>query len=263
MRCESVVRGDPPRRPLWFHCFRTPVLGSAAIMHSSMVLRATLCAALAVALAGSSVFAADIALPGRRLVIVDRNGGTGKDKVVFAAWGRDLGITKGAGTDLGDISAALDVAYGDGATAGRFILPAGAFDGLAGWRNSKRLGTMFLNKSAPGGPTVVRRSRIKTDRVIKLVAEGAGDVLALDILGAGSPAGSVFTAYCIDNSGERNCYCSEFLGCGYHLRAKGNVATLRCWRHSIGDPTCRALQPTMLSASAVADVDFEACGGTP
>jgi len=96
----------------------------------------------------------------------------------------------------------------------------------------------YSNKAAPGGPTEARVAVIKPGKLIKLVGKSIG-VTPLDILGAGDPAGSVFTAYCVNNEGEQNCHCSEFTGCAHKGIAGGTGAKLVC-KTGVGDPACQA-----------------------
>ena len=82
---------------------------------------------------------------------------------------------------------------------------------------------------------------IKPGKLLKLVGKGLGDS-AIDVLGAGDPLGSVYTAYCVDNAGELSCHCSEFTGCIYESIAGGTGAKLGC-KTGAGDVGCTAIAP--------------------
>lgn len=232
----------------------------AGIAPRPKTMRTTPAIALALTLVTTAAYPADIPVTGHRLAVIDKSGTGSKDrdKVVFTARDRDAGITKGVGTDVSAISGVLYVAYAGGATAGAFDMPTGVTDEV-GWRVNKRDIATFHNLLAPDGLSGTRRATVRPGRALKLVAKALGDDLVLDIASAGPPAGSVFTAYCIDNAGERNCHCSEFLSCDYVVRSTKPAAILKCRAGSVGDPTCRALQPVTLAGATTFDVDFEAC----
>jgi hypothetical protein len=226
------------------------------------VLRILVAATICLAALHATAFAADIPVPGKRLVVLDR--GNAKDRVVFVLRDDTAGITKGAGMDVNDISAILHISYGASGTGAIFRVPFGAFDGTEGWRANGAKRARFVNQTSPAGSTTAAHTAIRPDKSIRFDAKALGDDVVLDIFDAGPPVGSVFTAYCVDNGGEWNCHCSEFQNCDYRLVSKGTGARLTCSLPSIGDPTCRGLQPTALTASTSLDVDFAAdCESAP
>jgi hypothetical protein len=60
----------------------------------------------------------------------------------------------------------------------------------------------------------------------------------------------VQTAYCVTNSGEDFCHCSDFSGCAYKLIAKGTGAKLVC-KTGVADAGCAAAGPTTTTTIAV------------
>jgi cysteine-rich repeat protein len=171
-----------------------------------------------------------IGISAKRLAVFDRPSARTAGKVRFMS--RDPSVNKGAGVDTSTIEAELTIAYGNGTTAGGFLLPAGD----SGWKVNDAKGATFVNRLAPAGATQTKIGAIRPGRGAKLVAKGVGDD-PLDILGAGDPAGSVFTAYCIRNGDEAICLCSEFDSCAY--KASGTRAKLVC-TDGVEDSSCAA-----------------------
>jgi len=177
-----------------------------------------------------------IAVVPTKLIVVDKMVVASKAKAVFVA--KDAAVTKGAGTDAEQIAVTFDVAYGNGSAMGSFVVPAGSANG---WLANKASVAKYVNKAAPGGPTEAKVAVIKPGKLLKLVGKGLGDS-AIDVLGAGDPLGSVYTAYCVDNAGELSCHCSEFTGCIYKSIAGGTGAKLVC-KTGAGDVGCTAIAP--------------------
>jgi hypothetical protein len=174
----------------------------------------------------------------KKLIVVDKLTLASKAKLVYVA--KDAAVTKGTGTDTADISATFDVAYD--AEAGAFAVPAGALVGKTGWKVNRPTVAKFVNKDAPsGGGTEVKVAVIKPSKLLKLVAQGLGDGDELDIITAGAPTGSVFTAYCVTNGGETTCHCTEFSACSYKSIAGDTGAKLVCKTPNAGEPACTAL----------------------
>jgi len=166
-----------------------------------------------------------------------------KAKVVYVARTTTAGtITKGAGSDINQIGARLDVAYvgTNGSTVGAFIVPVGAGDGTAGWVTNGPTIAKFVNSASPSGPSNVKTAVIRPGRSLKLVAKGTGDI-PLDIWSSGEPV-TVFTSYCVANAGASNCHCSRLTGCVLRIGKGGSVATLVC-KTSVPDATCHAGPP--------------------
>lgn len=200
-------------------------------------MRVFMAAAALLGLAG--VTHADLAVVPNRLVVVDKVATTGKAKVVLTSRDGAAGITKVfVSGDKNGVSALVAIAYANGATAGRFIVPRGYFDGTEGWqRNDARI-ARYINKQAPAGSSQAKIVALKEGKALKLASRGLGDE-PLDLLGAGDPTGSVFTAFCVTNSKIETCHCSEFTGCRYTITSGGLGARLAC-KGGVGDPLCTA-----------------------
>jgi cysteine-rich repeat protein len=184
-----------------------------------------------------SVCVPAVGVSAKKLIVIDKLAAASKAKAVYVA--KDPAVTKGAGLDPADISVTFDVTY-DGET-GHFAIPAGVSNGTEGWVANKEKVAKYVNKSAPGGSTTAKVAVIKPAKLLKLVAKERGDADKLDILGAGAPAGSVFTAYCVVNGGVTTCHCTEFAGCAYKSIAAGTGAKLVCKSPNAADPTCTAV----------------------
>jgi hypothetical protein len=204
-----------------------------------MMRTITLLPTLLVTLAAALVHADDIGVIPTKLIVVDKLAAAGRAKLVYVSKDQAAGITKGTGTDVGQISIRFDVIYGNGGGAGAFTLPAGAGNGTDGWLVNKDTVAKYLNKDAPGGATQAKVAVIKPGKLLKLVGKGIGDV-PLDVVVGGDPGGGgVQTAYCVMNGGERYCHCSDFTGCTYKPIASGTGAKLVC--HSgVADALCPA-----------------------
>jgi uncharacterized delta-60 repeat protein len=139
---------------------------------------------------------------GSKLSIINRIPGAKTAKTVFLI--RDDLVEKGAGSDPDDIEASLVVSYGD--TRGGFRIPAGASDGVAGWRSSTTKGADYLNTDSPEGATRARRVVVAQGRKVKLVGKSIGDVpiyqTASDL--------DVMTVFTLRNGIERFLYCIVF-----------------------------------------------------
>jgi cysteine-rich repeat protein len=174
-----------------------------------------------------------------KLVVVDKIALAGTAKTVFVA--KDAGVTIGSGTDVGDISVRLDLAYAGGEAVGSFLVDAGASDGTEGWLVNKPTVAKFVNKAAPQGGTQGKVAVVKPGNLLKLAGRGLGDV-PFDILGAGAPPASVYAAYCVANGGTEYCHCAEFTSCSYKPIAADTGAKLAC-KDGVPDPTCVATAP--------------------
>jgi hypothetical protein len=206
-------------------------------------MRGTIAAVTAIGMAlgvAATTAATDIAVVPKKLIVVDKLVAASKAKTAFVA--KDAAVTKGGGTDPDQISVQFDAVYGNGNAAGAFTLLAGAsVNKSPGWVVNKDTVAKYVNKEAPNGPTEAKVAVIKPGKLLKLVGKGLGDT-PFDVLGAGDPVGSVFTAYCVDNAGEENCHCSEFTGCVYKSIAGGTGAKMVC-KSGSGDALCTAAGP--------------------
>ena len=193
-------------------------------------------ATIACILLAGAAPAADIAVIPKKLIVVDKLAAAGKAKLVYVSKDQAAGITKGGGTDVGQIDVRFDASYDAGSVAGSFTLPAGASDGTSGWLVNKDTVAKYVNKSAPSGPTQAKVAVIKPGKLLKLVGKGLGDQ-PFDILAGGAPAGGVRTQYCVTNGGEEHCHCSRFTGCAWTAIAGDTGAKLVC-KTGTGDATC-------------------------
>jgi hypothetical protein len=114
-----------------------------------------------------------------------------------------------------------------------------AAPGSASWLVNKTTVAKYVNKTAPtGGGT--RVAVVKPGKLAKLVGKNLGDT-PIDIFNqGGADTGEASTAYCIDNDGERHCFCSSFTTCAWKSIAGGTGAKVVC-RTGTGDGTCAAL----------------------
>ena len=151
------------------------------------------------------------------------------------------GLDKGTGTDPSAVSVVVHVRH-DGTTA-RYVVPAGPYDGRAGWIANDPGRALFTNRDAPAGPTGTSRTTFSTGRRVKLVAKSLGDVNPLAI--SGTPGTDVELTYVITNGAVTKTHCTRFAasscrytpvdgGTGWKLRCTGGTADLACG----AQPTC-------------------------
>jgi hypothetical protein len=216
-----------------------------------------------IGMAAGITHAADVPVIPKKLIVVDKLSTAGRAKVVFVAKDEAAGISKGeqqgffSPNDPNRISVRFDVAYGNGAAAGGFAVPAGAsVDTGPGWVTNKSTAAKYVNRQAPGGPTNAKVAVIKPDKLLKLVGKSLGDE-PLDILGAGDPGlDGVQTAYCVLSGTQTNCHCSTFSGCVHKPIAGGTGAKLVC-RTGGGDATCSAVPACVDNGLTVTCRDLE------
>jgi hypothetical protein len=175
-----------------------------------------------------------IPVDGLKLIIVDK--GSAGAKAVFVA--KDTDVSKGTGTDTATIEVTFDFTYDNGvdpASAGEFV----AMLGSPNWIVNKETVAKYVNKGAPtGGGTKV--AVVKPGALVKLVGKNLGDT-PIDIFNqSNSTTGAANTAYCIDNGGDQNCFCSTFESCEWKSIAGGTGAKVVC-RAGTGDASCSAL----------------------
>lgn len=185
----------------------------------------------------------DVGVVPGRLVVADRLTSTGTAEVTFVA--KDAGITNGRAVDVEGIRARLHVEYGDGATAGAFVIPPGT---TSGWVRNDPAMTRYRNADAPSGATEMHSIVLRPRRLVKLRGAGRGDT-PLDIAGVGPPMGSIYVSLEIVEAGITTRLCSEVQDCGYRAITPG-AAKLTC-SGGIADPSCRAAHPVYLSAEEV------------
>ena len=184
----------------------------------------------------SHALAADIAVTGKKLIIVDKTTTASRAKVVYVSKDRTAGITKGSGTDTSNIDAQFDFFYGSGSAMGSFVIPAGTNNGTDGWKVNKTSVAKYINKPAPAGPTGAKVAVIKPGKLLKIVGKNLGDS-PIDIVTAGGPgAGTVETIFTINNDAETNRHCTSFPVCSFKVIAAGTGAKLVC-KNGVGG-TC-------------------------
>ena len=154
----------------------------------------------------TTVVAKDVGVAGRRLVVID-GGPSGNSKVVYIAKGAE--VDKGNASDIGGISAHLEISRGD--AIGAFTVPAGAFAASGdGWRENAATKARYLNRSASTGtPTGVRSLVLKQSKSLRVVARSLGDAPLDFSLLAGSPAG-VRVVATIANGEDLHRHCTTF-----------------------------------------------------
>src|SRR5262245_15014713 len=169
-----------------------------------------------VLLVAGAAHAVDVGVSARKLVIIDKTGAGGAAKLVFVSSDKTAGISKGAGIDVADIDVALDLRYGNDATAGTFVVPAGASaaGSSPGWRTNTATVAKYVNGAAPGGPTGAKVVVIKPGKLLKLTGNSAGDT-PIDITAAGDPGASGVTAvFTVRNGAETVRHCTAFTAVG-------------------------------------------------
>lgn len=170
---------------------------------------------------------------GPGLVAVSRPS-RGSARLVYLSTDAAAGLTKGAGTDAGNIAAEVIIVDENGTT--RYEIPGGAVDGV-GWVANDAGRAAFANPGAPGGPSGVRRLIIVVGRRARIVAESLGDVSPLTF--GAAPSADVAFACIITNGGELATHCTRFApaDCTYTPLDGGTGWKLRC-RNGVPDPTC-------------------------
>jgi len=172
-------------------------------------------------LSAAPLYAADIGVEGKKLVIQDTLAHAGDAQVVFVSR-YHAPVAKGSGTDVSAIDAQFEIAYVNGLTSGSFVMPSGG-----NWLVNIARIAKYVNKPAPLGGGV-RVGLIKPDGKLKLTGKSLGDS-PIDILGAGDPGPSgVLTVFTVNNGGETNRHCTLFVGCVYALISQGTGAQLTC-----------------------------------
>jgi hypothetical protein len=194
---------------------------------------------------GGYAMAGNNGIPAVKFIVVNKPA-TPTAKAVFVA--KDPGIDKGTGTDLAGISASLQATYDNGsdpAVSGEWD----AAQGSPNWITNKSTVGKYVNKLAPaGGATKV--VVIKQNNLVKLVGKSTGDT-PMDVLSTSSaPGGVATTAFCFDNAGTQNCYCSQFNACVWKSIAAGSGAKLVC-KGGTADATCSASSGTTSTSTTV------------
>jgi len=197
------------------------------------------CVAVAAAVAcASQAKAADIGVATLKYIAIDKETAAGKSKTVFVS--KDALANKG-GNDVEDIAVTFNATYvGESGTASaQFDLVAGTANG---WLVNKDSVAKFVNKDAPAGPSGAKVAVIKPGKLLKLIGKTRGDSQVLDLIAAGAPTGSLYTAYSVDASGQTDTFCSEFSGCVYKVIGGGTGRKLVC-KGGVADATCAAAAP--------------------
>ena len=179
---------------------------------------------------------------GSRLLVLDR---PARGSASISYWSVDplAGLATGGPGGRDELSASFLIQYRGIAT--EFVVPAGAWDGRAGWRSNDGVHATFHNRQAPDGPSPARVASIVQSTQARFLGRSLGD----PALAIGGPtfSGPIFVAFLLDNGGSVVRHCVSFAesecartpighGTGWKLRCRGGGA----------DPTCRAVPPTTL-----------------
>jgi hypothetical protein len=195
--------------------------------------------------------AARIGITAKKLLVLDKLASAGKAKVLLVS--TDAYVSKGDGSDLGDISASMVAAYDQ--ARGEFSVPPGPFDGQAGWIANDIRGARFANRAAPGGPTGGKVVVLR-DRVLRFLGKSLGDV-PIDLSAAGPPADVVYAAFTVTNGGETNVHCSSFSDCIFTSIAGDTGRRLVC-RGGVPDQSCHAVPCFTATPDGTVDAVCEA-----
>jgi hypothetical protein len=201
-------------------------------------------------LAPSGASATNVGVTPSKLLVLDVRLPSASAKMVFAA--KDAAIITGRAADAEAVRVRLHIQYGDGATAGAFIVPSGTANG---WSRNDPTVLRFDDPGATVRATEMQSIVVRPWRRLKLIGAGRGDV-PLDIVGAGPPIGSVYVSFEIFEAGTTTRLCSEVQNCEYLPFGGGAGAKLRC-RGGVADPLCRAEHPLYVSG---ADVRYGGAG---
>jgi cysteine-rich repeat protein len=222
------------------------------------------CVAIAGAIAvAGQVRAADIPVATLKAIFIDKETAAGKSKTVFVS--KDPAATKG-GDDVADISVTLSARYAgaNGTGEAHFDVAAGESDGTSGWLVNKATVAKYVNKAAPAGPSGAKVAVIKPGKLLKLIGKTRGDSSVMDLIGAGAPTGSLYTAYVVDASGQVDQHCSEFAAssCSYKVIGGGTGRKLVC-KGGVGDADCAAASPLAVCGNEIVEAGEECDDGNP
>jgi len=152
----------------------------------------------------------DVPVSGK-LTVVDTRAKNGKAGIVYQAAQSLAAITKGPGTNVDDVAVEVTLSYvgATGTASGRFTLPAGAHDGVAGWKVNTQAIAKYDNKQAPGGDTGAKSAQIKPGKSLKIVGKSLGDV-PFDVTAAGPPTGPIVVKFTVTSGGKAYAHCTRF-----------------------------------------------------
>jgi hypothetical protein len=195
-----------------------------------------------------TVITASVAEAGGSHLIAVSRPARGSTHVAYESTDAGAGLAKGGGADPAAI--AVEVFLGDENGTTRYVVPAGAFAGGAGWVANDAVRASYLNQDAPGGPTGVRRLLLVVGRRAKLVAESLGDVSPL-AFGA-PPSADVALACVVTNGTETATHCTRFApaDCAYTPLDGTTGWKLRC-RNGVADLGCGAIPTTTTTSSTL------------
>lgn len=165
----------------------------------------------ALLLAGRMAHAVDVPLPAKSLTIRNATASGGKSKVTFVARDRSGSLTKGDGTDPGDIRVGLRVIRYN--AEGGFTIPAGArpIDGSTGWIKNDARAASFVNRDADlGSPTGVSRFSLINGSSLKLTGRTIGDASLASLTIPYPDARGILTVVTVENGGDVLRYCTVF-----------------------------------------------------
>jgi hypothetical protein len=196
------------------------------------MLRVALALALVVSVASASAAVAG----GDRLLVTDRSQAKGTSRLRFELPGPVSDLPLGGGRSA--IAASVIVRVDS--TSAEYAVPAGAFQGSAGWRRNRPKRALFLNRKAPAGPTVVKKIVVDAGDGLLLLAKGLGDTpITVPVTGAPSEAVDVQYAVTSGDVTGRRCLHFDAADCGYEALDEGAGGELDC-REGDLDPGCTA-----------------------
>jgi hypothetical protein len=182
-----------------------------------------------------SVYAVDVGVPGKSLVI---NVSTVLGKSKLTSVQRGAGIAVGAAGNPAALSGSLQVYYVDDTANGNVLaIPSP-------WLTNTGVVARFKNSFAPAGPTVVRASTVRSGRIARVVSKGLGGMSIATPPGSGG----VITIFTLANGNDSSThrFCSRYsladgstvfhkiTASGFKLKLKNGVA-ITC-------PTCSDAQ---------------------
>jgi len=215
-----------PRRAV-----KSPLTGSLGRSYSSRMRRAVVVGAVVAQL----LCLVPGALAGGTSLLAKSRPQRGSAQLRYSSTDALAGLSKDPGAGASSVSASLFVLL-DGVRT-RFTVPAGAYDGAAGWIVNDATRAVFANRQAPGGSTGVSRATFMTGRRVKVDAKSLGDGSPFAV--TGPPANTIHVAWVLRDGAATSTHCAQFApasctfrpldaGSGWRLRCRDGVADLAC-----------------------------------
>jgi hypothetical protein len=173
---------------------------------------------------------------GGRFLVVDRMAAKGAARVVYKAPGPAAALPMGGGPDALDLAVTVRI----GARTTDFRVPAGAYDGVEGWKVNDAEQALFVNGSAPGGTTGIGKASLRAASGVTLVARALGDA-GQPIDAAGASASAVDVRVAATSGASDGALCMHFApgDCIERVLDDGAGTKLSC-RNGWPDPSCVA-----------------------